>query len=103
RVLFRSQRVIPFEMAGRRWIIQFAPTKEYLAAQRSWQVWSVLAGGLLFTGLLGAFLLMVTGRAAELQAINGDLQKEITDRKSARSEARRRERGQGAITEERVG
>ena len=42
------QRVIPFEMAGRRWIIQFAPTKEYLAAQRSWQVWSVLAGGLLF-------------------------------------------------------
>jgi len=32
------QRVIPFEMAGRRWIIQFAPTKEYLATQRSWQV-----------------------------------------------------------------
>ena len=93
------QRVIPFEMAGRRWIIQFAPTKEYLAAQRSWQVWSVLAGGLLFSGLLGAFLLMVTGRAAELQAINRDLQKEITDRKSAEEALRKSEARKGAILE----
>jgi PAS domain S-box-containing protein len=93
------QRVIPFEMAGRRWIIQFAPTKEYLTAQRSWQVWSVLAGGLLFTGLLGAFLLMVTGRAAELQAINRDLQKEITDRKSAEEALRKSEARKGAILE----
>ena len=93
------QRVIPFEMAGRRWIIQFAPTKEYLAAQRSWQVWSVLAGGLLFTGLLGAFLLVVTGRAAELQAINRDLQKEITDRKSAEEALRKSEARKGAILE----
>ena len=93
------QRVIPFEMAGRRWIIQFAPTKEYLAAQRSWQVWSVLAGGLLFSGLLGVFLLMVTGRAAELQAINRDLQKEITDRKSAEEALRKSEARKGAILE----
>ena len=93
------QRVIPFEMAGRRWIIQFAPTKEYLAAQRSWQVWSVLAGGLLFSGLLGAFLLMVTGRAAELQAINRDLQKEITDRKLAEEALRKSESRKGAILE----
>ena len=93
------QRVIPFEMAGRRWIIQFAPTKEYLAAQRSWQIWSVLAGGLLFTGLLGAFSLMVTGRAAELQAINRDLQKEITDRKLAEEALRKSEARKGAILE----
>jgi len=67
------ERGIPFDMAGRRWVLQFAPTQEYLVAQRSWQAWSVLAGGLLFTGLLGAFLLVVTGRAAELQAINREL------------------------------
>jgi len=86
-------------MAGRRWIIQFAPTKEYLAAQRSWQVWSVLAGGLLFSGLLGAFLLMVIGRAVELQAINRDLQKEITDRNAAEEALRKSEARKGAILE----
>ncbi len=28
------QRVVPFEIAGRQWMVQFAPTKEYLIAQR---------------------------------------------------------------------
>ena len=77
------QRVVPFEIAGRQWIVQFAPTKEYLIAQRGWQAWSVLAGGLFFTGLLGGFLLILTGHTAKLQAINTDLEKEITERKRA--------------------
>ena len=77
------QRVVPFEIAGSQWIVQFAPTKEYLIAQRGWQAWSVLAGGLFFTGLLGGFLLILTGHTAKLQAINTDLEKEITERKRA--------------------
>jgi PAS domain S-box-containing protein len=77
------QRVVPFEIAGRHWIVQFAPTKEYLIAQRGWQAWSVLAGGLFFTGLLGGFLLILTGHTAKLQAINTDLEKEIIERKRA--------------------
>src|SRR5438552_6185063 len=77
------QRVVPFEIAGRQWMVQFAPTKEYLIAQRGWQAWSVLAGGLLFTGLLGGFLLTLTGHTAKLQAINTDLEKEIIERKPA--------------------
>jgi CHASE1-domain containing sensor protein len=71
--------VVPFEIVGRRWIVEFAPTQRYLIAQRGWQAWSVLAGGLFFTGLLGGFLLILTGHSAELQAINTDLEKEITD------------------------
>jgi PAS domain S-box-containing protein len=43
----------------------------------------VLAGGLFFTGLLGGFLLILTGHTAKLQAINTDLEKEITERKRA--------------------
>jgi PAS domain S-box-containing protein len=77
------QRVVPFEVAGHEWIIQFAPTKEYLIAQRGWQAWSVLAGGLFFTGLLGGFLLTLTGHTAKLQVINTDLEKEITERERA--------------------
>src|SRR5262245_60687408 len=77
------QRVVPLEIAGNQWIVQFAPTKGYLIAQRGWQAWSVLAGGLFFTGLLGGFLLTLTGHTAKLQAINADLEKEITERKRA--------------------
>src|SRR5262245_932708 len=77
------ERAVPFEIAGRQWIVQFGPTKEYLIAQRGWQAWSVLAGGLFFTGLLGGFLLTLTGHTAKLQAINTDLEKEITERKRA--------------------
>ena len=77
------QRVVSFEIAGRQWLVQFAPTKEYLIAQRGWQAWSVLAGGLFFTGLLGGFLLILTGHTAKLQAINKHLKKEFTERKRA--------------------
>src|SRR5438093_13603075 len=76
------------EMAGRKWSLESALSPEYLLAHRSWQSWSVLAVGLLFTGLLGAFLLVVTGhrqrdellvaeRAQELVAANAMLHREI--------------------------
>ena len=54
-----------------------AASRKHLAAHRSLDTWSVLAGGLLFTGLLGALLLlgrtqsmeeMVTQRTTTLQA-----------------------------------
>ncbi|MFN0006353.1 MAG: ATP-binding protein [Planctomycetota bacterium] len=62
----------------------------------SWQAWSALAGGLLFTGLLGAFLMVVTGRAdaieelvarrtREIERANENLRHEISER--ARAEA----------------
>ena len=54
-----------------------------MIAQRGWQAWSILTGGLFFTGLLGGFLLTLTGHTAKLQAINTDLEKEITERKRA--------------------
>jgi PAS domain S-box-containing protein len=58
-----------FELAGRRWIIQVAPWPRYLAAGRAWEAWAVLAAGLLFTGLLGAFLLVITGRATRVELL----------------------------------
>ncbi len=52
-------------VAGRRWRLRVSPTEGYLVRHRSWQAWTVLAGGLLFAGLLGAFLLLSTGRTRE--------------------------------------
>lgn len=54
--------VTEHHVGGRRWDVRFQPTAGYLTAQPSWQAWAVLAGGLTFSGLLGALLLVVTGR-----------------------------------------
>ena len=57
------------EFAGRRWSLRFAPTLGYLATRQSMQPWAVLSGGLAFTGLLGAFLLIVTGRTTIIEQL----------------------------------
>jgi PAS domain S-box-containing protein len=76
-----------FEMAGRRWVLQVAPTLAYLTEHRSWYVWSIITCGVLFVGLLGAFLLVLTGRAvrteqlvAERTTANATLEREIAER-----------------------
>ena len=75
------------EMAGRRWVLQVAPTRAYLTEHRSWYVWSILTCGVLFVGLLGAFLLVLTGRAvrteqlvAERMTANAASEREIAER-----------------------
>jgi PAS domain S-box-containing protein len=55
------------EVGGRRWTVKFWPSPNYLASHRGWQAWAVLAGGLLFTSILSAFLLAMTGRAYQIE------------------------------------
>ncbi len=57
------------ELAGRRWELYFAPTLGNVAARQSLQPYAVLGGGLAFTALLGAFLLIVTGRAVIIEEL----------------------------------
>ncbi len=54
------------EVGGRRWDLQFWPSGEFISAHRGWQAWGVLVAGLLFTSVLGAFLMAMTGRAFEV-------------------------------------
>jgi light-regulated signal transduction histidine kinase (bacteriophytochrome) len=61
-------------VAGRRWTFHFVPTLAYFGVQQTWHPWAVLAGGLLFTGLLGAFLLVVTGRTATVERLVAERQ-----------------------------
>ena len=79
------------ELAGRRWELHVTPTPAYLAAHRPWQAWGVLAGGLLFAGLFGGFLLLVTGRTAQVEAVNQQLAIEIAERTRAEEALRQSE------------
>ena len=65
----KLSRVVMFGNAGRHWGVSYSANSTYLMARRPWEVWSVLAGGLLFTGLLEAFLIVVTGRTAKVEAM----------------------------------
>ena len=81
------------ERAGRRWGLHFAPTLAYLAARQSLQPWTVLSSGLPFVGLLGVFLLIVTGRATVIEQlmVERTAQLDISKRLEAEAEQRRRE------------
>ena len=57
------------KVADRRWLMQYSPSVDYLVAQRTWHTWIVPVGCLLFTGLLEAFLLTVTGRTARVEQL----------------------------------
>ena len=48
---------------GHSWTVESSAAAEYVAAAQSWRPWGVLAGGLAAAGLVGAFLLAVSGRA----------------------------------------
>ena len=76
----------------------FLLRKAMLAGNPAWQAWSVLVAGLLFTSVLGAFLLLVTGRAArteqlvsertaDLESANLQLQSEIAAREQTEAAA----------------
>jgi PAS domain S-box-containing protein len=98
------------ELAGRRWVLRLAPTLEYLARRQSLEPWAVLGGGLVFTSLLGAFLLVVTGRSAiieqlvaertaQLEAANQGLVSEIVERTRVEEALRASERKFRSVVE----
>ena len=57
------------EIGGRSWRIDVTRPPDYLLAHRSFQSWAILVGGLMLTSLLGGFLLVLTGRAAVVEAL----------------------------------
>lgn len=81
---FRSN----FNMGGRNWTVVFTPTADFLAPYQSWDLWAILAGGLLFTSILGVLLLTVFGRSTELSEANISLQSEIVERSLAEAKVR---------------
>ncbi len=57
------------QFGGRDYLLTLTPTAAYVASQRRWQSWSVLAAGLLFTSLLGGLLLLTSGEQAAVRQL----------------------------------
>ena len=55
------------EIGGRQWRVNYWASPTFLATHRGWQAWAVLAIGLLFTSILGAFLLAMSGRSFQIE------------------------------------
>ena len=83
-----------FEIPGISEIFELRPTQKFYDANESTQAWYVLTGGLLFSSLLGVFLLAVTGQQAltqlivaektlELERTNAALSQQIRNRERA--------------------
>lgn len=54
--------------AGRQWQLLIEPTQDFMRESRSWQAWYGLAGGLILVSLLNAFMLLMTGQKARVEA-----------------------------------
>ena len=54
---------------GKVWSIVICPNDSFDSLTGSLQSWSILVGGLLFTSMLGAFLLLITGRTSQIESI----------------------------------
>ena len=78
-------------VAGRNWKFDFVPNDKFFASSANENIWFVLAGGLSFTSLLTVFLMIMSGRATqvedlveerteELSNANLELEREITSR-----------------------
>ncbi|MCE1241070.1 MAG: EAL domain-containing protein [Azonexaceae bacterium] len=59
----------PLSFAGRQWYLRAGASPAYMESLRSWGVWLTLALGLLTTGVLGAFLLLTSGRARRVEML----------------------------------
>jgi len=51
------------------WVLQMFVSDAYLAGERHWQAWLVLASGSLFVAWLEAFLLLMAGRTSKVEQI----------------------------------
>ena len=97
------------EFGGRTWRLVLSAMPQYAVDRRSWPAWGVLAGGLAFTSLLGAFLLILTGRsildqhrADQLTSVNRSLEQEVRRRELTES-ALHAEKERAEITLQSIG
>ncbi|NQU62830.1 MAG: CHASE domain-containing protein, partial [SAR324 cluster bacterium] len=60
--------VSDISFAGHHWKLAVHRSDELAEANQSWQLWLVLVGGVLFTGILGVFFLILSGNSSILES-----------------------------------
>lgn len=56
-------------MGGRDYLLTVTPTAAYVREHQEWQSWGTLGFGMALTGLLGAFLLLISGQRESIEAL----------------------------------
>jgi|GEM_PF-3404069 len=74
--LIRHKLVV--DMGGRPWEFSFASTSDFLGGQKVWTAWTVLSLGLLFSTVLGSFLLVITGKNAHTEKLVEERTRDLT-------------------------
>lgn len=97
-----------FRLGGHSWEVRVNATRSILRSpRRSWRSSMVLAAGLLFTGLLGAFLLVVTSRATQVEELvirrTAELQRELVEHRRTGEVLRASEERSRAIFDHMIG
>ena len=79
------EKTTQLRLANRIWNVTYRAAPQFYHAQISWNIWWLILGGFLLTGLTGLGLLMLTGRTMQTEGIvkirTQELEKEITRRK----------------------
>jgi two-component sensor histidine kinase/integral membrane sensor domain MASE1 len=73
-------------IAGQPWGLRLVPTDAYPGKHRTWAAWTVLAAGLVFTGVLGALLLVITGRTSRIESLVDARTRELAERAAVLAE-----------------
>lgn len=80
------------DVGNRIWVIKLVASQTFLANARSLLPWGIMAGGLLFVGLLGVFLLSLTGEAYREKLAAKKLQDTLNKLREAQTELVQSER-----------
>lgn len=64
-----------FDMAGRKWLMLYIPTPDYISSRKTWDAWWFLAGGVLFTGLLAGYIRLINNQTAQARQYTAGLLK----------------------------
>ncbi len=84
---------LPIDVGGRKWMIEARAGPAYLAALPSWEAAAVLLSATAITALVGALLLIVTGRSTAVERLVTERTAELSEanEKLARGEERFRD------------